>query len=92
VAFQIDIAASLHQRITMRTTITLDDEAYEAALILAKSSGKRLGEVISQLIRRAVQTADKPQASRGNRFPKFTVPEGTRMISLRALRRAWEEE
>ena len=27
----------------MRTTITLDDEAYEAALTLAKTSGERLG-------------------------------------------------
>jgi hypothetical protein len=76
----------------MRTTVTLDDEAYEAALTLAKTSGKRLGQVISDLIRRAVQ---KPQghASRGGkRFPTFEVPPGAPMISLKAIRRAWEEE
>ncbi len=46
--------------------MTLDDEAYEAALTLAKTSGKRLGQVISDLIRRAVQ---KPQghATRGGK-------------------------
>ncbi len=76
----------------MRTTITLDDEAYEAALTLAKSSGKRLGEVISHLIRRAVQTTDPPQVRGGKRFPKFGLPDDTPMISLRAIRRAWEEE
>lgn len=75
----------------MRTTITLDDEAYEAALTLSKSSGKRLGEVISQLIRRAMQTAESPQAKRGKRFPVFEVPQGAPMISLRAVRREWEE-
>lgn len=75
----------------MRTTITLDDEAYEAALTLAKSSGKRLGEVISQLIRRAIQAGEPPQRKRGRRFPAFEVPPGTPMISLRAVRREWEE-
>jgi len=82
-------SASLYQ--TMRTTVTLDDEAYEAALTLAKSSGKRLGQVISDLIRRAVQ---KPQghATRGGKgFPAYEVPPGAPMISLKAIRRAWEE-
>jgi hypothetical protein len=76
----------------MRTTVTLDDEAYETAVTLAKSSGKRLGQVISDLIRRAVQ---KPHASAprgGKRFPTFEVPSGAPMISLKAIRRAWEEE
>ena len=76
----------------MRTTVTLDDEAYEAAVTLAKTSGKRLGEVISDLIRRAVQ---RPQASphqSRKRFPTFEVLPGTSMISLKAIRRAWEEE
>ncbi len=76
----------------MRTTITLDDEAYEAAVTLSKTSGKRLGEVISQLIRRAVQTPESPQRKPGKRFPVFEVPQGTPMISLRAIRKAWEEE
>ncbi len=86
---------SLHHYIKMslmRTTITLDDEAYEAAQTLAKTSGKRLGEVISQLIRRAVQTPEAARPKRGKRFPSFQVPPGTPMISLRAVRKAWEEE
>ncbi len=76
----------------MRTTITLDDEAYEAAMTLSKTSGKRLGEVISQLIQRAVQTPEHPLRKRGKRFPVFTVPPGSPMISLGAIRQAWEEE
>jgi hypothetical protein len=76
----------------MRTTVTLDDEAYEAAVTLAKTSGKRLGEVISDLIRRAVQKPQMPAPRRGKRFPAFEVAPGAPMISLKAIRRSWEEE
>ena len=88
----LTVAASKHHRIRMRTTITLDDEAYEAALTLAKTSGERLGAVISKLIRRALQTPEPRGGPGAERFPKFEVPRQARMISLRALRRAWEEE
>ena len=76
----------------MRATVTLDDDTYEIAVTLAKRSGERLGQVISDLIRRAVQ---KPQgrATRGGKpFPTFEVPPGTPMISLKAIRRAWGGE
>jgi hypothetical protein len=76
----------------MRTTVILDDEAYEAALTLARTSGKRLGEVISDLIRRAVQKPHGHATRGGKRFPTFEVPPGAPMISLKAIRRAWQEE
>jgi hypothetical protein len=76
----------------MRTTVTLDDEAYEAAVTLAKTSGKRLGQVISDLIRRALQKPQGPERKGGKRFPTFEVPPGAPMISLKAVRGAWEEE
>jgi hypothetical protein len=83
-------SVSLYQ--TMRTTVTLDDEAYETAVTRAKSSGKRLGQVISDLIRRAVQEPQVTAPRGGKRFPTFEVPSGAPMISLKAIRRAWEEE
>jgi hypothetical protein len=76
----------------MRTTVTLDDEAYEAAVTLSKTSGKRLGQVISDLIRRAMQKPQGPPRKGGKRFPTFEVPPGAPMISLKAVRRTWEEE
>ena len=76
----------------MRTTVTLDDEAYEAAVTLARTSGRRLGQVISDLIRRAVQKPQGPAPKTGRRFPTFHVPPSAPMISLKAIRRAWEEE
>lgn len=36
----------------MRTTVTLDDDVYEAAKALAKASGKTLGQVLAELARR----------------------------------------
>ena len=77
---------------TVRTTVTLDDEAYEAAVTLAKTYGRRLGQVISDLIRRAVQKSEAPAPRGGKRFPTFEVPPGAPMISLKAIRSAWEEE
>jgi hypothetical protein len=76
----------------MRTTVTLDEEAYEAAVTLAKTSGRRLGQVISDLIRRAVQKPEGHAPKGGKRLPTFKVPPGAPMISLKAIRRAWEKE
>ena len=83
---------SLHQRNTMRTTVTLDDDAYEIAVTLAKTSRKRLGQVISDLIRRAVQMPQGRTRRGGKRFPTFDVRPGAPMISHRTIRRAWGEE
>jgi hypothetical protein len=41
----------------MRTTVTLDDDVFEAAQAQAKASGKKLGEVISQLVRRGLRAS-----------------------------------
>ena len=83
---------SLHQRNTMRTTVTLDDDAYEIAVTHAKTSGRRLGPAISDLIRRSVQKQQGHAPRGGKPFPTFEVPPGTPMISLKAIRRAWGEE
>lgn len=47
-----DRLASVHHYITLkivRTTVTLDDDVYEAAMHLSRSSGERLGKVLSAL-------------------------------------------
>jgi len=57
-----------------------------------KTSGKLLGQVTSDLIRRAVQKPDTESRRGGKRFPTFDVPPATSMISLKAIRRAWKGE
>ena len=39
----------------MRTTVTLDDDVYEAAQAHAQATGKRLGRVLSEMARQALQ-------------------------------------
>ncbi|MDQ6656599.1 MAG: antitoxin [Verrucomicrobiota bacterium] len=56
----------------MRTTVTLDDDVFEAAQTLATSSGKRLGDVLSQLARRGLRAQTKTVRKSG--LPVFQVP------------------
>lgn len=44
----------------MRTTITLDDDVAETAKALARSTGKTLGEGISDLARRSIASPPVP--------------------------------
>ena len=62
----------------MRTTITLDNDVFEAARALAASSGKKLGQVISQLARRGLKA--RPETAKKNRLPIFTVPPDAPVI------------
>jgi hypothetical protein len=55
----------------MRTTVTLDDDVFEAAQALAASSGKKLGGVLSQLARRGLRS--EGTAGRKNGLPVFQV-------------------
>jgi hypothetical protein len=76
----------------MWTTLTLDDDVYEAAVRLSRISGKRLGEVVSLLARRGL-ILQEPVYRRGRRrFPTFDVPDGAPRISVTRLQHALEEE
>ncbi len=62
----------------MRTTLTLDNEVFEAAHALAASSGKKLGQVISELARRGLRAKASPAARHG--LPVFRVPADAPVI------------
>ena len=60
----------------MRTTVTLDDDVYEAALSQARATDQRLGRVLSDMARKALQPGPPPKrtsaglgASQGSRSP-----------------------
>ncbi len=55
----------------MRTTVTLDDDVFEAAQSLAKASGRRLGDVLSGLARRGLRAT--AATTRKNGLPVFDV-------------------
>ncbi len=55
----------------MRTTVSLDDDVFQAAQALATSSGKKLGQVLSQLARRGLRA--ETNVARKNGLPVFQV-------------------
>jgi hypothetical protein len=71
------IDESSYHRI-MRTTLTLDDDVWEAARALALASGHRLGQVVSALLRRSLQAPPAVAASNG--LPVFKVKDGADII------------
>lgn len=79
----IDINASQHQRINdavaMRTTLTLENDVYEAAQAMAQASGKRLGEVVSLLMRRGLKASAETSTVRSG-LPVFQVVSGDPII------------
>lgn len=61
----------------MRTTVTLDDDVYQAARTLAATAGRSLGDVLSELARRGL----RPQpADYTDDLPNFAVPSDAAVI------------
>ncbi len=62
----------------MRTTITLPDDVHAAVKALADSSGRPISEVVSRLIRRALEPAAGVETADG--LPMFSVAAGSDLI------------
>lgn len=76
----------------MRTTLTLDDDVYEAASYVATASGRRLGKVLSELARRGLEAGSVPIAKGKRRFPVFEVPPGTPILPASRVQKVIDEE
>ena len=63
----------------MRTTVTIDDDVFEAVQALAKASERRIGQVLSELVRRALR-ADSRATKRASGLPVFKVSAGAKVI------------
>ena len=63
----------------MRTTVTLDDDVVQAVQAMSKASGRRLGEVLSLLVRRALE-GETQWASRTRTLPVFPVGSNAELI------------
>lgn len=77
----------------MRTTLTLDDDVYEAARAHSRATGK-LGAVLSEMARRSLLPV--PESARGRsrrrRFPAFAVPTDAPAIRATRIQRVLDEE
>jgi len=76
----------------MRTTVTLDDDIYEAAQHMARASGERLGKVLSMMARRGLSQPKGTLRKRKSRFPTFEVPPGAPIILASRVQRFLDEE
>jgi len=76
----------------VRTTLTLDDDIYEAAVHLSRTSGERLGKVLSTLARRGLKPAVPPARRSTRRFPVFHVPANAPVIPASRIQRVIDEE
>ncbi len=74
----------------MRTTLTLDDDVARAAQEIARTTGRRLGEVLSDLARRGLR-ARAGVAAEGA-FPTFRVAEDAEIIPADRARRLLEDD
>lgn len=76
----------------VRTTVTIDDDVYEAALANARATGRRLGCVLSDMARAALQPQPAPPFRRKRaRFATFDVPAGSRVIPASRIQNALDE-
>jgi hypothetical protein len=62
----------------MRTTLMLEDDVYATAKKIAQYSGRTLGEVVSQLVRKGL--AAEPSFDVRNGIPVFRVEESVDQI------------
>ena len=62
----------------MRTTVTLDDDVFQAAQALVRGSGKTLGQILSQLARRGLRAHEDYGMRNG--LPVFPVSANAGII------------
>lgn len=63
----------------MRTTLTIDDDVFAVAQALAKSSGRAVGAVLSDLARSSLPK-NTPRYQRKNKLPTFRVSPNAPLI------------
>jgi hypothetical protein len=74
----------------MRTTVTLDDDVYQAVSTLSQSSGLPLGKVLSKVARQGLKP--KPIKKKKNGFPTFDISPNVPMVPGDLVQRIWDEE
>lgn len=74
----------------MRTTLTLDDDAFAKAQAYARARDLKLGQAVSELIERAA--AERLPMKRKNGAWVFDLPAGTPKASARQVRDLLDDE
>jgi len=75
----------------MRTTLTLDDDVYQAVATLSQTSGLSMGKVLSKVARQGLKP-EPVKKKKKNGFPTFEVPPDAPMIPADLVQKIWDEE
>ncbi|HET6654910.1 MAG TPA: hypothetical protein VFH57_01575 [Gammaproteobacteria bacterium] len=75
----------------MRTTLSIDEDALEAARKLAAVRQQPLGRVVSDLMRRGLAVRDSYPTGEEDGFPVFRVAEDSPPITLEDVKRDEDE-
>jgi len=81
-----------HHDVAMRTTIVIEDDVFEAASQISRTSGERIGKVISDLARRGLNPAPQVQVVQNGRFASFVVSPGIPPMDADLVQRVLDEE
>jgi hypothetical protein len=73
----------------VRTTLTIDDDLYQAAKNIAIAEHKSIGEIISFLIRKALMSKDYSEVK--DDIPSFRVSEKVSPLTPEMVREADED-
>jgi hypothetical protein len=78
----------------MRTTLAIEDDAYEVASVYASANGITLGAAVSELVRKAIEPQPESLSPRLKMGPQgFLVVRSTgRVITSEMVKEALEEE
>jgi hypothetical protein len=76
--------------LTMRTTLSIDDDILAAAKEVAATERKTVGEVISALARNGMKPINTRRRSR-NGIPLLAVRRSTQRVTSRLVRQLHEE-
>jgi len=80
----------MRYHITMRTTLEIDDDLVQVARQLAQQRKATMGQIISELVRKAMDPKSAPR--RRNGVLLFNVEPGARKPSMALVNRLRDEQ
>jgi hypothetical protein len=75
----------------MRTTFDVDDDVLQAAKEIAQTQGKTAGQVVSELLRKALQPSGTPPRVR-NGVPLITRRAGAPVMTMARVNQLRDDE
>lgn len=75
----------------MRTTLAIDDDVLAAARALADQRGRSVGDIVSELCRRALMPEPAAGTVIRNGIPLFPLRPDARPVTLELVRRLADE-